>query len=152
MRQLKRLTTRHCASKRDCRSERRDDGCYHDGPMHMMETAMKKILALGALLVSLGLVSVAYAQTGSVKILSPADGAKLDAFDQNRINYEVIPGPKADHVHLYVDGKEVAILRELKGSHTLETLAPGKHELCVKVVNKAHVPIGVEQCIKAQVE
>ena len=119
--------------------------------MHMMKTIMKKTLALGALFVSLGLVSTAYAQ-GSVKILSPADGAKLDAFEQNRISYEVVPGPKADHVHLYVDGKEVAILRELKGSHTLETLSPGKHELCVKVVNKAHVPIGVEQCIKAQVE
>lgn len=112
----------------------------------------KKIAALGALFVSLGLISAAYAQTGSVKILSPADGAKLDAFEQNHVRYEVVPGPKADHVHLYVDGKETAILRELKGSHALETLAPGKHELCVKVVNKAHVPIGVEQCITAQVE
>lgn len=113
---------------------------------------MKKTLSFSALFVSLCLASAAYAQTGSVKILSPADGAKLDAFNQNRISYEVIPGPKADHVHLYVDNKETAILRELKGSYTLETLSPGKHDLCVKVVNKAHVPIGVEQCIKVQVE
>jgi hypothetical protein len=113
---------------------------------------MKKTLQFGALLVSLCFGCAAYAQTGSVKITSPADGAKLDAFEQNRVNYEVVPGPKADHVHMYVDNKEVAILRELKGSYTLETLSPGKHDLCIKVVNKAHVPIGVEQCIKVQVE
>lgn len=102
------------------------------------------------LLLSLGLASGAFAQ--AVRILSPADGAKLDALEQNRIAYEVVPSPRGDHVHLYVDGKEAAILRQLKGNHTLETLSPGSRELCVKVVNKAHVPIGAEQCIKVKVE
>lgn len=113
---------------------------------------MKNLCALSALLVSLGLATAAQAQPGSVTILSPTNGAKLDAFEQNRIDYEVVPGPKADHVHLYIDGKEVAILRELKGSHALETLSPGNHVVCVKVVNKAHVPTGVEQCINTTVE
>jgi hypothetical protein len=120
--------------------------------MHFMEKIMKRPLSVGALFVFLCLAFAAYAQTGSVKILSPADGAKLDAFNRNHISYEVIPGPGADHVHLYVDGKETAILRQLKGSYALETLSPGTHELCVKVVNKAHVPSGVEQCIKVEVE
>jgi hypothetical protein len=31
-------------------------------------------------------------------------------------------------------------------------MAPGPHTLCIKVVNKAHVPIGVEQCVKVNVE
>lgn len=59
------------------------------------------------------------AAEGSVKIHAPADGATLDAMEQNKLDYEVTPGPDGDHVHLYVDGAEVAILRQLKGSYTL---------------------------------
>jgi hypothetical protein len=51
-----------------------------------------------------------------------------------------------------VDNREAAILRKLTGSHPLESMAPGSHALCIKVVNKAHVPIGVEQCVKVNVE
>lgn len=87
----------------------------------------------------------------SVKIKSPVAGAKLDAMDQAKLVYEVVPGPKGDHVHVYVDNKEVGILRQLTGSYTLETLAPGARNICIKVVNKAHVPIGVEQCVKVNV-
>lgn len=96
--------------------------------------------------------AAAFAEEPAVKILAPADGARLDAMAQNRISYEVTPGPKGDHTHLYVDGKETAILRELKGNHTLETLAAGSHSICIKVVNKNHTPIGVEKCIKVKVE
>lgn len=92
------------------------------------------------------------AEAGNVKILAPAEGARLDAMADNRISYEVVPGERGDHTHLYVDGKEVAVLRQLKGSHALETLAPGKRELCIKVVNKNHTPIGVEKCVKVAVE
>ena len=63
-----------------------------------------------------------------------------------------MPGPKGDHSHLYIDGKEIAVLRELKGSAPLKTLAAGPHEVCVKVVNKNHTPIGVEKCVKVMVE
>lgn len=92
------------------------------------------------------------AAEGGVTIHAPADGATLDVMEQNRIDYEVVPGPGGDHVHLYVDGNEAAILRALKGSYTLESLAPGKHDLCVKVVNKNHTPIGVEKCIAVMVQ
>lgn len=89
---------------------------------------------------------------GKVQITSPADGATLDAMDENRLVYDVDPGPRGDHVHVYVDGKEVGILRSLKGSYTLETLSSGKRDLCVKVVNKAHVPVGIEQCVQVTVK
>jgi hypothetical protein len=98
------------------------------------------------------LASAAMAAGPSVTITSPIDGEKLDAMAQTRVTYEVVPGPNADHVHLYVDGKEVAILRQLKGTHTLETMATGAHDICIKVVNKAHTPVGVEKCIKVAVE
>lgn len=96
--------------------------------------------------------STAMAEEGSVTILAPADGATLDVMEQNKVEYAVVPGPRGDHVHLYVDGSEAAILRALKGSYTLESLTPGKHTLCVKVVNKNHTPIGVEQCIAVTVQ
>lgn len=97
-------------------------------------------------------VPIALADDASVTISSPADGAKLSRTTPTKINYEVMPGPKGDHTHLYVDDKEAAVLRQLKGSHTLEALAPGKHEICIKVVSKGHTPIGTQQCIKVSVE
>ena len=87
-----------------------------------------------------------------VRITQPTDGARLDARAQNRLVYKVEPGPRGDHVHVYVDDREVGILRKLEGSYTLETLAPGRHTLCIKVVNKAHTPIGVQDCVTANVE
>ena len=104
---------------------------------------------LGAALLACSQISLA--QNASVQITSPADGAKLDAMAQNKVDYDVMPGPNGDHVHLYVDNKEAAILRQLKGSYTLATLSPGQHDICVKVVNKGHTPIGLEQCVKVSV-
>lgn len=94
---------------------------------------------------------MSFAQNTSVKITSPADGSQLNAAAKNMIDYEVVPGPNGDHVHLYVDNKEAAILRQLKGSYALGSLPPGKHDICIKVVNKGHTPIGVDQCIKVTV-
>lgn len=106
------------------------------------------LLFLGCVFLAFG----ASAEEATVNILEPADNAKLDATAKNKIVYEVTPGTKGDHTHLYVDGKEIAVLRQLKGSHPLASLAPGNRELCIKVVNKGHTPIGVEKCIKVKVE
>lgn len=106
------------------------------------------ILALFAATMSTG----AAAEEAQVKITFPADGAKLDAMSQSRVDYEVSPGPRGDHVHIYMDGKETAVLRKLSGSHPLDAMTAGAHTLCIKVVNKAHVPIGVEKCVKVNVE
>ncbi len=108
----------------------------------------RRILLLAFLL----LAPTAFAGETSVKIISPADGARLDAMAQNKLAYEVHPGQKGDHTHLYVDGTETAILRKLKGAVTLETLPPGDHDICIKVVNKAHTPVGVDKCIKVTVQ
>ena len=104
-------------------------------------------LALGLLLA----FPTASLGRGKVTITSPTAGASLDAMDENKLVYEVDPGPRGDHVHVYVDNKEVGILRKLKGSYTLETLSSGKRNICVKVVNKAHVPVGIEQCVQVMV-
>ncbi|MDP1923190.1 MAG: hypothetical protein Q8K57_00250 [Thiobacillus sp.] len=111
----------------------------------------KHLLATLALGLFLAIPSISLGQ-GKVLITAPADGATLDALDENRLVYAVDPGPRGDHVHVYVDNKEVGILRKLKGDYLLETLSSGKRNICVKVVNKAHVPVGIEQCIKVTVK
>jgi len=97
-------------------------------------------------------VPFALAAEDSVTIFSPADGAMLNRMEQTNIDYEVMRGPNGDHTHLYVDGKEKKVLRQLKGSHKLDPLEPGKHEICIKLVNKGHTPTGVQQCINVSVK
>lgn len=111
----------------------------------------KQLLSVFTLGLLLAIPSTGLGQ-GKVMITSPAEGATLDALDEHRLVYEVDPGPRGDHVHVYVDSKEVGILRKLKGSYLLETPSTGKHSLCVKVVNKAHVPVGIEQCVQVTVK
>lgn len=96
--------------------------------------------------------SAANSDEASVSITSPSDGETLDIMEQQRIVYDVVPGPDGDHVHVYIDDEEVGILRQLTGSYVFESMPEGDHTLCIKVVNKAHVPIGVEQCIDVTVE
>jgi hypothetical protein len=110
--------------------------------------------SLSILLLVLASISapLAMAAESKIEISSPVDGAKLDAMAQNKLVYNVTLGPGGDHLHVYVDGAEAALLREMKGSFTMETLAPGNHELCLKIVNKNHTPIGVEKCVKVKAE
>ena len=98
------------------------------------------------------LAPVRASDEGSVTIESPKDGARLGAMKQTSLVYEVLPGPDGNHVHFYLDDKEVGILRQLKGSYALPTLAAGKHDICIKVVNKGHTPIGLQRCVGVTVE
>lgn len=97
------------------------------------------------------LITPAHAQ-GMVTISSPEEGARLSALDDNLITYRVDPGPHGDHVHLYDNGREIAVIRHLIGSYPLSSVGMGAREVCIKVVNRAHVPIGVERCVNIVVE
>lgn len=109
---------------------------------------------LSVLLVVLASVisPLAMAAGSRIDIGSPVDGAKLDVMEQNKLDYDITLGSDGDHIHVYVDGKETALLRQMKGSYTMENLAPGKHDICIKIVNRNHTPIGVERCIKVEAE
>lgn len=111
---------------------------------------MTRTSRIAALLMACGFGAAA--AEPNVTISEPQDGATLDVMEQNQIAYSVTPGPKGDHVHVYIDDDEVDILRSLEGSYTLPSLEPGQRSVCVKVVNKAHVPIGVEDCVDVSVE
>ena len=113
---------------------------------------ISKLLSGFVFLTIAATTSLALAEDGSIKITSPIEGAKLDAMAQNKMAYEVDVGTKGDHIHVYVDNKEQAVLKEKKGSYTFETMSPGAHNNGIKVVNKGHTPIGLEKCVKVKVE
>ena len=107
-----------------------------------------KLLKPLLLVSALTLASGAYAQDASVTISSPADGAKVAAGAPVEVTYAVVPGPKGDHVHLYIDNGEASVIRQLNGMTKTAALSAGAHTICIKVVDKGHAPIGVEKCIK----
>lgn len=112
---------------------------------------MRKLSIL--LLILTGFVtSLAMAADGKIDITSPADGAKLNSKAKNKMDYNVTLAGAGDHIHIYVDGEKVGLLREMKGSFTFESLAKGKREICIKIVDKGHTPIGTDRCVKVTVE
>jgi len=112
---------------------------------------MRNLSILVLILTSLA-ASHAVAADAKIDITSPADGSKIAAKAESKFDYEVTLSDGGDHVHLYVDGKEKGLLRQTKGSYTLDPLARGMHEICAKMVNKNHTPIGIERCIKVTAE
>ncbi len=94
----------------------------------------------------------AVAEDSLATILSPADGAKLEAKHTYKLEYEVQASAKVDHVHLFVDGDEVGMAHKLKGSFKLGPLKAGSRKVCVSPVNKNHTPIGAQACIHVTVQ
>jgi hypothetical protein len=94
----------------------------------------------------------AAAEESFATILSPADGAQLNANQTYKLEYEVKEVPKVQHVHLFVDGDEVGMAHKLTGSFKLGPLKPGNRKVCVSPVNKAHTPIGAQACINVTVQ
>ena len=88
---------------------------------------------------------------GHARIKAPVEGAVFEHGSEIKLVYDVAPGPKGHHVHVHLDGTEHGILRRLRGVYGFPPLSPGRHELCVKVVNRAHVPIGVQECVSITV-
>jgi len=83
----------------------------------------------------------------NLKILSPIDGAIVKEGESIDIVYDIKPNRGGDHSHIYLNHKEAGILRRKKATFTLNPLPSGEHSICLKVVNKAHAPIGQETCI-----
>lgn len=111
-----------------------------------------RIVKLVSVVFMVSLTSQAFSKEASVKIIFPSDGATLMSTAKNKIDFEAIPGPKGDHVHLSIDDKAPIVLRQLKGNHTLENLEAGNRNICIKLVDKNHTPVGTEKCIKVKVE
>lgn len=87
------------------------------------------------------------ATDGRISIQAPMNGAVVKASDTVMISYDADVGTRGDHLHLYLDGKRIDILRKLKGSAEVGMLPPGKHEICLTVNTKSHAPTGVKECV-----
>jgi hypothetical protein len=128
-------------------------------------------IALSLLVLSLAVVSPAHAadaaypahaahapnaanaaSTASLKILTPADDAHLDAGESYSLQYEVAMGPGDDHFHVWVDGDRSPGIHDLKGTYALPKMGPGDHVITLKLVDKGHVPTGPETSIKVHVK
>lgn len=104
------------------------------------------IKLLSPILFSL-LCGSAFAADGSIVISSPLNGAVVSAKDKVPVAYVAILGTTGDHLHLYLDGKRVDVLRAAKGSTDLDALSVGKHHVCLTVNTNSHAPTGVETCV-----
>ncbi len=104
--------------------------------------------ACGLLVAGAGMGASPVSADPNLKILSPADGAIVQAGEPLPVQYEIRPKPGGDHSHIYIDHKEAGILRRKKATFTLNPLPAGEYTICIKVVNKAHTPIGQETCIR----
>ncbi len=89
----------------------------------------------------------AMAADGKVTISSPMDGAAVIAGEKFKLSYEADTGDRGDHLHLNVDGQRADVLRRHKGTVEVDALAPGKHQLCIAVNTKGHVPTGAGTCV-----
>ena len=89
----------------------------------------------------------ALAAAGMVTISSPMNGAMVSKDAKVELSYEAVPGPDGDHLHLYLDGKRIDIIRTMKGMADVGMLEPGKHHICLEINTKSHVPTGAEACV-----
>jgi hypothetical protein len=87
------------------------------------------------------------ASDGSVKISEPKDKAQVSAKTKIMIMYEADTGAKGDHIHLMVNDKREALLRQMKGHTEVGPLKAGNHKICLVINTKSHVPTGAEACV-----
>jgi hypothetical protein len=110
---------------------------------------MVRVLAAitAALLLGAGVTVWAADNDGSqVKILSPENGAVVKG-DSVEVQYVLVKGTAASHVHVYLDGKYQ------KGfSGMLKGLTPGKHEIKVTAADPDHKVLAAESAITITVE
>jgi hypothetical protein len=92
--------------------------------------------------------SVAAVPGASINIISPTDGAHLDAGEEYPLTYEVTPGKGGDHFHVWVDEKRGPGIHDNKGKYALPKLTPGEHVIYIAIVDKGHVPTGPKLSIR----
>lgn len=95
----------------------------------------------------------------SVIIAAEATSVKITkcAYDEMGgdllIEYNFVKGPKGDHVHLWINGKEKKPRKAPKGLKLLgANLSKGEHKIELRVNNASHTEIGVNDTYKLVVK
>jgi len=89
----------------------------------------------------------ALAADSKVTISSPANGVTVSPHDSVELAFDAIPGSDGDHLHLYLDGKKLDVIHQMKGTAKVGMLDVGKHHICLTVNTKSHAPTGAEACV-----
>lgn len=87
---------------------------------------------------------------GIITIISPKNGAVLNSGSNIKLTYDVHLSPSGNHLHIYVDGHDPIIDRDVSNcpcSLTLPHLSPGKHRISVKEAMVNHVLTGVQSSV-----
>jgi len=102
------------------------------------------------LILFLSSVAAALASAAELKIDASAhvDRAKLDTSEQNKLSYNITLGADGNYIHVLADGMQTAVPRQMNGGYTLKSLGQGSHEICINIVNRTHVPVGVTVAIQ----
>jgi hypothetical protein len=108
---------------------------------------MNNRISISILAAVLLVPGIALAESGKITILSPSDGAMVEPDFTFKLKYKAVAGADGDHLHLSVDGKDVAMIHDLKGTTDVWPLSPGMHKICLSVHTKDHKSTGAEQCI-----
>ena len=112
-----------------------------------------RILGLIAMLLAFTCPApAALAADGSVNISSPKDGDILSPNKKIKVKYKATLGDKGNHLHLYLDDQPEVMLRKLKGHYRMDKLAPGKHGICIRLMDKEHAETGTQDCVMFRVE
>lgn len=92
---------------------------------------------------------------GSIKIISPKDGATLDSGSGIQLKYDVHLSPNGNHLHVYVDGGRPIIDRNVSGcpcTLDLPSLSSGKHTVEVKEATAGHDLTGLQTSVSFTVK
>ncbi len=69
------------------------------------------------------------------------------------IEYDFVKGPKGDHVHLWIDGKEKKPVKQPRGYKlTGVNLSKGEHKIELRVNDASHTEVGVNDTFKLVVK
>jgi hypothetical protein len=115
---------------------------------------MKKLLLCFAVAAIPLANPAAAADSGSITVISPKDGAVLGA-GGNKLEYNVQLSPKGNHLHIYVDNQDPIISKSVSNcpcSVALPALAAGKHTIAVKEATAGHALTGVQSTVTVTVK
>ena len=121
------------------------------GTVLVLVLALLLTLAAGAF-ASPAANSASPASLASLRIVTPADHAQLDAGESYPLEYLVTLGPGDDHFHVWVDGERSPGIHDLKGTYNLPKMTAGEHVITLKLVDKGHVPTGPQTSIRVIVK
>jgi len=94
------------------------------------------------------------ADSGSITIISPKDGAVLQG-GGNKLEYNVHLSPNGSHLHIYIDNQDPIIGKNVSNcpcSIGLPALATGKHAIVVKEATAGHALTGVQSTVTVNVK